>query len=113
MHWTRNSEDRVHYVAISEADRHPDLRYAATIHHGIPRASCCHRLRKARLKHDPEKCAAVFPRDKRGTRLRGDHAQTTTQSAMTIHPNLIALQWQQHVSSSLTRETAWHVPQQA
>lgn len=29
-------EDRVHFVAISEADRHPDLRYAATIHHGIP-----------------------------------------------------------------------------
>ena len=28
-------EDRIHYVAISEADRHPDLRYAATIHHGI------------------------------------------------------------------------------
>ncbi|VXC46856.1 glycosyltransferase family 4 protein [Sphingomonas sp. 8AM] len=28
--------DRVHYVAISDADRHPDLRYAATIHHGIP-----------------------------------------------------------------------------
>jgi glycosyltransferase involved in cell wall biosynthesis len=28
-------ENRVHYVAISEADRHPDLRYAATIHHGI------------------------------------------------------------------------------
>jgi glycosyltransferase involved in cell wall biosynthesis len=27
--------DRVHYVAISAADRHPDLRYAATIHHGI------------------------------------------------------------------------------
>jgi glycosyltransferase involved in cell wall biosynthesis len=25
-----------HYVAISEADRHPDLTYAATIHHGIP-----------------------------------------------------------------------------
>ena len=25
-----------YYVAISEADRHPDLRYAATIHHGIP-----------------------------------------------------------------------------
>jgi glycosyltransferase involved in cell wall biosynthesis len=31
-------EDRVHYVAISEANRHPDLRYAATIHHGIPLA---------------------------------------------------------------------------
>ena len=29
-------EDRVDYVAISEADRNPDLRYAATIHHGIP-----------------------------------------------------------------------------
>ncbi|SEN44035.1 Glycosyltransferase involved in cell wall bisynthesis [Sphingomonas gellani] len=29
-------EDRVHYVAISDADRSPDLRYAATIHHGIP-----------------------------------------------------------------------------
>jgi glycosyltransferase involved in cell wall biosynthesis len=28
-------EDRVAYVAISEADRAPDLRYAATIHHGI------------------------------------------------------------------------------
>jgi glycosyltransferase involved in cell wall biosynthesis len=24
-----------HYVAISESDRHPDLGYAATIHHGI------------------------------------------------------------------------------
>jgi hypothetical protein len=29
-------EDRVHFVAISEADRHPALRYAATIHHGVP-----------------------------------------------------------------------------
>lgn len=29
-------QDVVHYVAISEADRHPNLRYAATIHHGIP-----------------------------------------------------------------------------
>jgi glycosyltransferase involved in cell wall biosynthesis len=28
-------EDRVHFVAISKADRHPELRYAATIHHGI------------------------------------------------------------------------------
>lgn len=28
-------EDHIHYVAISEADRHPGLRYAATIHHGI------------------------------------------------------------------------------
>lgn len=29
-------EDLVHYVAISDADRHPALRYAETIHHGIP-----------------------------------------------------------------------------
>ena len=28
-------EDRIHYVAISDADRHPALKYAATIHHGI------------------------------------------------------------------------------
>ncbi len=27
--------DRSHYVAISDADRHPSLDYAATIHHGI------------------------------------------------------------------------------
>ena len=32
----RAYQDRVHYVAISAADRAPDLRYAATIHHGIP-----------------------------------------------------------------------------
>jgi glycosyltransferase involved in cell wall biosynthesis len=28
-------DGRVHYVAISDADRHPKLHYAATIHHGI------------------------------------------------------------------------------
>lgn len=28
-------DDIAHYVAISDADRHPDLRYAATIPHGI------------------------------------------------------------------------------
>ena len=28
-------DDRVNYVAISDADRHADLKYAATIHHGI------------------------------------------------------------------------------
>ncbi len=28
-------QDRVSYVAISDADRHAELRYAATIHHGI------------------------------------------------------------------------------
>ena len=29
-------DDIVHYVAISDADRHPSLRYADTIHHGVP-----------------------------------------------------------------------------
>src|ERR1700738_4126369 len=33
-------------------------------------------LSPADLEHDPEKWAAVFPRDKRQGRLRGDHAQT-------------------------------------
>lgn len=31
----RRYNDRVAYVAISASDRHPDLSYAATIHHGI------------------------------------------------------------------------------
>ena len=31
----RAFQDEAHYVAISEADRHPALRYAATIHHGL------------------------------------------------------------------------------
>ena len=31
----RAYDDVTHYVAISDADRHPDLTYAATIHHGI------------------------------------------------------------------------------
>src|SRR5829696_2410122 len=32
----RRYDDRVAYVSISDADRHPDLQYAATVHHGIP-----------------------------------------------------------------------------
>jgi glycosyltransferase involved in cell wall biosynthesis len=32
----RRYDDRVTYVAISDADRHRDLTYAATVHHGIP-----------------------------------------------------------------------------
>jgi glycosyltransferase involved in cell wall biosynthesis len=31
----RQYNDRVAYVSISDADRHPDLEYLATIHHGI------------------------------------------------------------------------------
>lgn len=32
----RKYNGRAHFVAISASDRHPDLDYAATIHHGIP-----------------------------------------------------------------------------
>ena len=32
----RAYNDIGHYVAISDADRHPSLTYAATVHHGIP-----------------------------------------------------------------------------
>jgi glycosyltransferase involved in cell wall biosynthesis len=35
----RKYDRRTHYVAISAADRHPDLHYAATIHHGIDMAA--------------------------------------------------------------------------
>jgi len=31
----RAYDDVAHYVSISDADRHPDLTYAATIHHGV------------------------------------------------------------------------------
>jgi glycosyltransferase involved in cell wall biosynthesis len=31
----RRYDDLGHYVSISDSDRHPDLSYAATIHHGI------------------------------------------------------------------------------
>ena len=37
----RAYDDIGHYVAISDADRHPDLTYAATIHHGIDLAPFC------------------------------------------------------------------------
>jgi len=32
----RRYDDHTTYVAISDADRHPDLTYAATVHHGLP-----------------------------------------------------------------------------
>ncbi len=35
----RACADTAHYVAISDADRHRDLRYEATIHHGIDPAA--------------------------------------------------------------------------
>jgi hypothetical protein len=42
-------------------------------------------------KHDPETWTPVFLCDKRGTRLRGDHAGTRNLSAMMIQAEFIAL----------------------
>src|ERR1700730_1359576 len=50
---------------------HPDFDRRPRIHTESA-DPCCQ-------KHDPEKWEPVFPRDKRGTRLRGDHAQTATR----------------------------------
>src|SRR4051812_41072396 len=44
------------------------------------------RLRGSRgLRHDPEKWALVFPRDKRKRRLRGDHAHSKIAIGVAIH----------------------------
>jgi hypothetical protein len=43
------------------------------------------------LEYWPGKLDTGFPRHKRGTRLRGDHAQTKTESGMTIRRKVIAL----------------------
>jgi glycosyltransferase involved in cell wall biosynthesis len=39
----RAYDDVAHYVAISDADRHPDLGYESTIHHGIDPAEFTYR----------------------------------------------------------------------
>ena len=44
----RAYDDIAHYVAISDADRHPDLTYDATIHHGIDLARFTFRDRAGR-----------------------------------------------------------------
>ena len=51
----RAYNDIGHYVAISDADRHPDLTYAATIHHGIP-------LDEFTLREQPEDYLLYFSR---------------------------------------------------
>jgi len=45
------------------------------------------RIARAYLEYDPEKWAPIFPRDKRGTRLRADHAQTMNRMAMRTEPS--------------------------
>ncbi len=46
---------KAHYVAISESDRHPDLDYLATIHHGIP-------LDKYQYRDTPDRYLLFFGR---------------------------------------------------
>lgn len=47
--------ERGHYVAISDADRHPSLRYIATIHHGID-------LREFAVQRGPRQYLLFFGR---------------------------------------------------
>ncbi len=66
-------DDRGHYVAISDADRHPKLHYEATIHHGIqmnafPLDRGCGRLPPV-LRTDPP--AQGRGRSDRGRRADG------------------------------------------
>lgn len=51
----RAYDDIAHYVSISDADRHPDLHYAATIHHGIP-------LEEFTLRQTPDDYLLYFGR---------------------------------------------------
>jgi len=46
---------KAHYVAISESDRHPDLNYMATIHHGIP-------LEQYQYRDSPDRYLLFFGR---------------------------------------------------
>src|SRR5262249_5608048 len=48
-------DGRANYVAISDADRHPDLDYVATIHHGIP-------LEEFTLRREPGDYLVFFGR---------------------------------------------------
>lgn len=68
----RAYDDRVHYVAISRADRHPDLHYAATIHHGIP-------LHEFTLRTEPGQYLLYFGRihPDKGTREAVELARRT------------------------------------
>ena len=54
------------------------------------------RASNSSAEHDPEKWAPGFLRDKRVTRLRGDHAQTINQSATAIRHELSHSEVQTH-----------------
>ncbi len=65
-----------HYVAISDADRHPNLHYAATVHHGIDTAALAlhpnpgeHLLYFGRIHPDKGTVAAIEVAHRSGRRL--------------------------------------------
>ncbi len=65
-----------HYVAISDADRHPNLNYAATIHHGIDTAAFAvhptpgdHLLYFGRIHPDKGTAQAIDVAHRTGRRL--------------------------------------------
>jgi glycosyltransferase involved in cell wall biosynthesis len=68
----RAYNDIAHLVAISDADRHPDLTYAATIHHGIP-------LEEFTLREEPGDYLLYFGRihPDKGTREAVELARRT------------------------------------
>lgn len=68
----RAYNDRIHLVAISNADRHPDLTYAATIYHGIP-------LEEFTFRSEPEDYLLYFGRihPDKGTREAVELARRT------------------------------------
>ena len=61
------------FVSWWEGELDQERLHASSISRSIPPTS---RPRSRRDRLDPEKSAPVFPRDKRGTRLREDHART-------------------------------------
>lgn len=72
----RKYNRRTGYVAISEADRHPDLHYRAVIHHGIPveeypfyGTAGRYLLFFGRIHHDKGTCEAIKVAQKAGLPL--------------------------------------------
>ena len=75
----RRYDGHVHYVAISDADRHPDLTYAATIHHGVEPSRF-----PFRRDPDPDGHVVFFGRihPDKGTHLAIDIARAARRSIM-------------------------------
>ena len=74
-----NSQGTISHTHRGRRPRQPARsrkRAGTGARHGRRRARGRRATGAAVLEHDREKWTPVFPRDKRGTRLRGDHAQT-------------------------------------